>query len=121
VTEKEKLEYLKTQGIDAALGMRYADDSLEFYEELIALFVQEYESKYLKVKTAGANPDREYTVMVHALKNNAKALGALFLAEIAYNHELASKAGKREEIRQNLQELLDAWEKTVQIFKQINN
>ena len=49
MTETEKLNYLNEQGIDAALGMRYADDSLPFYEELIGIFLEEYEDKASKV------------------------------------------------------------------------
>lgn len=121
MTGKEKLEYLKSQGIDAALGMRYADDSLSFYEELIGIFLEEYEEKVAKVVAASKEGGREYTVPVHGLKNNAKALGAVELAEIAYEHEKASKSADMEYITHNLQFLLQTWEKTVQIFQKINS
>lgn len=121
MTVTEKLEYLTERGIDAALGMRYADDSLEFYQELIGIFLEEYETKMPKVKEAARQPGKDYTVLVHGLKNNAKALGALELADVAYEHEKASKAGDTEWIVGNLPELLAAWERTVQIFKEMNN
>lgn len=121
MTEKEKLEYLKAQGINAETGMRYADDSLDFYEELIGIFVEEYELKSNKVWEAAERMDKEYTVLVHGLKNNAKALGAFGLADVAFEHEKASKAGDKEYITGNLRELMDIWQKTVQIFKEMNN
>ena len=121
MTDNEKLEYLKGQGIDAALGMKYADDSLEFYEELIALFVDEYEGKHLKVKEAVKCQWKDYTVLLHSLKNNAKALGALELAELSYAHEKASKAGEGTYISENIEELMACWKKTVQIFREMNN
>lgn len=121
MTDTEKLEYLKNQGIDTALGMRYADDSLTFYEELIGIFLEEYREKKEKVIRTAQEGGREYTVLVHGLKNNAKALGALELAELAYAHELASKASDAEYIAGNLQKLLQTWEGTVQIFEKMNS
>ena len=121
MTEKGKLEYLKNQGIDAVLGMRYADDSLSFYEELIGIFLEEYEEKVSKVVEASKKGGREYTVLVHGLKNNAKALGAVELAGLAYEHEKASKSEDMEYIAHNLQFLLQTWEKSVQIFQKINS
>lgn len=121
MTEKEKLEYLKTQGIDADTGMRYADDSLDFYQELIGIFLEEYELKSQKVREAAECGDKEYTVLVHGLKNNAKALGASKLADAAFEHEKASKAGEREYIAANLRTLMDIWQKTVQILGEMNN
>lgn len=121
MTESEKLEYLTTQGIDAALGMRYADDSLVFYQELIGIFVAECETKIPKVEEAASRSGKDYTVLVHGLKNNAKALGAIALADAAYEHEKASKAEDAEWVRDNLPELMQIWKKTVQIFKEMNN
>lgn len=121
MTEKEKLNYLNEQGIDAALGMKYADDSLPFYEELIGIFVEEYEEKVSKVVKASKEGGKEYRVLVHGLKNNAKALGVGKLAEIAYEHEMASKSGDAEYIANNLQILLQTWEETIQIFGKLNS
>lgn len=121
MTENEKLEYLKTQGIDADTGMRYADDSLDFYQELIGIFLEEYELKSQKVREAAKRMDKEYTVLVHGLKNNAKALGAFDLADAAFEHEKASKAGDKEYVTTNLRVLMDIWQKTIQIMDKMNN
>ena len=121
MTDTEKLNYLKEQGIDAALGMRYADDSLTFYEELIGIFLEEYAEKEADVIRTAAEGGKQYTVLVHGLKNNAKALGALKLAEIAYGHERASKSSDTEYITGNLERLLQIWKETVQIFQKFNS
>lgn len=117
----EKLNYLKKQGINVQQGMKYADDSLDFYEQLIALFLDEYEDKRACVLKESEEQGQGYTVLVHGLKNNARSLGADKLADLAYEHELASKAGDTEFIKENLDALLEKWEATVHIFKEMQH
>ena len=40
----------------------------------------------------------DYAILVHALKSDSKYLGFTSLAEIAYEHELASKANNVDEV-----------------------
>ena len=117
----EKLNYLKRQGINAQQGMKYADDSLDFYEQLITLFMNEYGEKRACVLKEAENPGQGYTVLAHGLKNNARSLGADKLADLAYEHELASKAGDVGFIKENLDALLETWEQTVHIFKEMQH
>lgn len=114
--DNQVLESLRKQGIDVDAGMRYADQSLEFYQELIAIFLEEYEEKCGKVKEKAGKAQREYTVLVHGLKNSAGYLGANDLAGLAYEQEKASKEGNTSYINDNLETLLTEWEKTARIF-----
>lgn len=116
MTEKEKLEYLSEQGINVKAGMRYADNSLEFYEQLIEIFLQEYEGKRQKAEAEYQNPGESYTVLVHGLKNSARYLGADELADMAFAHEKASKTGDAIYIAENFEGLLQMWGKTVVTF-----
>lgn len=117
MTEKEKLEYLNEQGINTKAGMRYADNSLEFYEQLIEIFLQEYEGKRQKAEAECQTPGEKYTVLVHGLKNSARYLGADELADMAFEHEKASKAGDVSYIKENNDTLLKTWEKIVLVFQ----
>ena len=119
MTEKEKLEYLEEQGINVKSSMRYADDSIEFYEQLIEIFLQEYEDKRKKTESERQNPGEKYTVLVHGLKNSARYLGADELADMAFAHEKASKAGDVTYIAENFEELLQMWEKAVSVFSNV--
>lgn len=119
MTETEKLNYLMNQGINAKQGMKYAGDSLDFYEQLITIFLNEYEAKKEQILKEAQEPEKGYTVLVHALKNNARYLGADKLADLAYEHEQASKAGDTEYIKENLTVLLETWEQTAHILKEI--
>ena len=58
-------------------------------------------------------------MLAHGLKNNARSLGADKLADLAYEHELASQAGDVGFIKENLDALLETWEQTVHIFKEM--
>ena len=119
MTETEKLNYLMNQGINAKQGMKYAGDSLDFYKQLITIFLNEYETMKEQIQKEANKPGKGYTVLVHALKNNARYLGADKLADLAYEHEQASKAGDAEYVRENLDALLETWEQTVHILKEI--
>lgn len=115
--DNKSLESLKKQGIDVETGMRYADQSLDFYQELIVIFLEEYEQKYKAMEEEAGKAQREYTVLVHGLKNSAGYLGAGHLSALAYEHEKASKEGNTSYINDNLETLLTEWEKTARIFR----
>lgn len=115
--DKERLEYLKQHEINTDAGMKYADDSMEFYKQLIHIFLEEFTIKKRTAEAEAKKKSREYTILVHGLKNNAKALGADKLSEIAYEHEKASKREDFGYIEENLISLLSSWEETVNVFK----
>lgn len=114
MTEKEKLDYWEKLGINVKAAMKYADDSMEFYEQLIGIFLKEYEQKRAKIAKEGKHSGQQYTVLVHGLKNSARYLGADKLADMAFEHEKASKAGNDSYIAEHLEALLEQWDITVQ-------
>ena len=59
-----------------------------------------------------------YSVEVHSLKSDAKYLGLMRLADIAYQHELASKEGKEDYVNSNFNYLEEEYQKALDI---INN
>lgn len=118
MTEQEKLDYLEKQGINVKAAMRFADESMEFYEQLIQIFLQEYEIKKNKALAEIQNPGQQYTVLVHGLKNSARYLGADELADMAYKHEKASKAGDIGYVTERFEALLQKWEETVRVFSE---
>lgn len=120
MTEKEKLEYLEKQGINVKAAMRFADDSIEFYEQLIDIFLKEYEPKHERMQAVYQNPGDEYKVLVHGLKNSSRYLGADELADLFFEHEKAVKAENLEYISSHYEELQRRWSATVQIFSAMN-
>lgn len=121
MTEKEKLDYLEKNGIDTHTGLKYADDSFAFYMQLIGVFLDEYEAKSKIAQREALREGTDYAVLVHGLKNNARALGATALADLSYEHEKAAKAGDGTYIKENLPELLSLWQETVSVFGNVCN
>ena len=48
-----------------------------------------------------------YAILVHSLKSDSKYLGFMKLAELAYNHEMASKENNQAFVDENYNELMD--------------
>lgn len=64
---------------------------------------------------------KDYAIWVHGLKGNARTLGADSLADMAFEHEKQSKAGNMQYVLKHWDELLLAWEKTLEGFKEYIN
>ena len=62
-----------------------------------------------------------YAIEVHALKSDAKYLGFTKLAELAYDHELKSKANDRLYVNNNYTELINETNKMIELSKKYLN
>ena len=84
-------EYLVSNGIDLENVINYTGD-LEMYHEILLEFYEGLDSQLEDIKNS-TNDLTNYAILVHALKSNARTLGFNSLADIAYEHEMASKSG----------------------------
>jgi HPt (histidine-containing phosphotransfer) domain-containing protein len=67
---------------------------METYNETLQDFLSEIDDKVNKIREYKESQDMEnYAILVHSLKSDSKYLGFTTLADLAYNHEMASKAG----------------------------
>lgn len=67
---------------------------METYNETLQDFLSEIDDKVSKIREYKESQDMEnYAILVHSLKSDSKYLGFTTLADLAYNHEMASKAG----------------------------
>ena len=69
------------------------------YLEILEEFGAGMPERVVKLE-ASAWDCESYAVLVHALKSNAKNVGAETLGLMAFEHEKAAKAGKRDYITQ---------------------
>ncbi len=96
---------LEDNGVDLKSALELLGD-LEFYDETLEAFLEENKTrvpnikKYLKAQNMA-----DYAILVHALKSDSKYLGFKELADIAYVHELASKANNIDEVNNKFKEL----------------
>lgn len=67
---------------------------METYNETLQDFLNEIDGKLQQIKQYKESQDMaNYAILVHSLKSDSKYLGFDTLADLAYNHEMASKAG----------------------------
>ena len=91
---------------------------LSFYDETIEAFLEENETRLPNIKKYRKDLNMEdYAILVHALKSDSKYLGFTNLADIAYEHELASKANNVDEVNEKFDKLIDEVNKITEIAK----
>lgn len=106
------LEY----GISVEKGMAYAMDDMDVYLELVEMFLKDKEKRELMLQYIAEQNAKEYAVLVHGLKGNARTLGAEKLADMAYEHEKESKAGNLAYVKENWEALVRLWDFTLDGF-----
>ena len=100
------VEILKQGGIDVTKGLELLGD-MEMYNSVLKEFLEEYYERIKKIQGLKESSDMEnYAIEVHSLKSDSKYIGATKLAELAYNHEMASKAGDITSVNTHYNELI---------------
>lgn len=113
-------DYLK-YGINIQNGLSYSKGDKSMYLELVRMFINDHDTCSKLKKFANDDNMKDYAVLVHSLKGNARTLGADKLADIAYKHEMESKAGNVIYIRQDFDNLADVVETSLEGFKKLYN
>ncbi|MDE5597359.1 MAG: Hpt domain-containing protein, partial [Lachnospiraceae bacterium] len=92
-------ESLIDMGINAAHGLKYMGGSHSLYMKVLRDFREMLLEKEEQLKAMLNKEDVSgYAIIVHALKGNARNVGADELAEEAFELEKKSKAGRLEEV-----------------------
>lgn len=89
-------EQLTALGMDAKKGMFYCQEDEDLYRVLLQQFIDEEQRKRKEtIRFLEAEDCKNYTILVHAVKSNARTIGANELSEAARELE---EAGKREDM-----------------------
>lgn len=81
---------------------------LSFYDETLEGFLEEQKERLPKIKEYLDNLDMEnYSILVHAMKSDSKYLGFTNLAELSYEHEIASKTNNVDEVKKKYDKLIE--------------
>ena len=107
------------QGISIRNGLKHSQDDMEIYMDFVRLFINDKSKIELLREYLSAHNMKDYAILVHALKGNARTLGADKLADIAYEHEMQSKAGQEDYVSVHWEELEQVWEATLETLKEI--
>lgn len=111
-------ELLIQNGVDVNHGLELLGD-MEMYNDTLKDFLTESVTRLPKIiEYYKAGDMYNYEILVHAMKSDSKYLGFTKLAELSYNHEMASKENNVTYVTQNIQELINEANRILTIVKQ---
>ena len=114
-------DHFLTYDISVENGLAYAKGDLEMYLELARLFLRDRGKQEVMRQLLREGNSKDYAILVHGLKGNARTLGADRLADMAFVHEKESKAGNADYADSHFEELLGVWENTLAGFEELLN
>ena len=105
---QEELQTFATEvsELDVKTGLMYCAESKMFYLEMLEEFVNGTKDEELAVFLQNGDWDN-YRIAVHAMKSNAKTIGAMELSEEARLQEMAAKENRTEDVAANHQALAE--------------
>lgn len=111
-------QILTQAGVDLDAALANLGD-MEMYNEIAGDFLTESETRLPNIQTyLNAGDMQNYEVLVHAMKSDSKYLGFTKLAELSYNHELASKGNNIDYVKANYNELMEEANRIINILHQ---
>lgn len=117
-TDKHNVDYLKENGVDVDHGLELLGD-MDMYDMTIEEFYKEFLEKMQKIEEyKSVNDMANYAILVHAMKSDSKYLGFTKLAELSYNHEMASKENNSIFVEENYNELVSEANRIYNIVKE---
>jgi len=112
------LSALKKYGIDTEEGLAYCADDPEFYEEMLAEYVNEGAGNVPELKGMFEAKDWEhYRIIAHSVKSTSRMIGAKEMAERAFEMETAAKEGSTEAIIASHPQFLEKYDNLIAILQ----
>lgn len=105
-TYKLNKEFLISNGFNVDKGISLLGDT-ETYNETMKEFISETDNKLSKLELYKNNFDmKNYAIVVHSIKSDAKYLGITKLSDLAFKHETESKNNNVVFIKENYQKFV---------------
>lgn len=118
VQVSEQTSRRELEGFSYAEGLKNFDGNEKIYRETLLLFAEIWAEREEQLRTFLAQGDmKDYAILIHAVKGDAKTLGADALAELAYEQEQQAKEGDAEAVAGGIDRVLQAAGKAVEYFK----
>ena len=109
---------LVNNGVNVDASLEILGD-MEMYDETMSDFLDEVEDKIESIKSYKEACDMpNYAIQVHSLKSDSKYLGFTTLAELSYNHEMASKGNDVDFVNNNFESLMAEASRIVSVCKE---
>ena len=111
----KNIEFLKRNGVDLNKSLELFGD-IETYNDTLKGFNKSINAKIAELNKYLNDGDMpNYAIFVHSLKSDCKYFGFMKLANLAFEHEMASKDENIGFVREHFQELMDEVNKVKQI------
>lgn len=111
------INLLTSNGVDVNYGLELLGD-MDMYNSVIKEFLACYDERMKRIANYKNNSDMaNYAIEVHSLKSDSKYLGFMTLADLAYKHEMASKAGDINSVVLHYDELVVEANRIIQVVK----
>lgn len=109
---------LTSNGVNVEKSLELFGD-MATYNDTLNDFLAEIDGKLTKIKTTKEQGDMaNYAILVHSLKSDSKYFGFDKLAELAYNHEMASKSNDIYYVTEHYEELMAEANRILDVVKQ---
>ena len=108
---------LKNNGVNIDKSLELFGD-METYDLTLNDFLSEIDDKLANIKKYKEQGDMaNYAILVHSLKSDARYFGFEKLAELAYNHEMESKANNMYYVTEHYDELMTEANRILNVVK----
>ena len=109
---------LVSNGVNIDVSLDILGD-MDMYNETMNDFLDEVDSKIESIKNYKELGDMpNYAIQVHSLKSDSKYLGFTTLAELAYDHEMASKSNDINYVNDNFESLIEEAGRIISLCKE---
>lgn len=110
-------ELLISNGVDIDKSLELLGD-MDTFNETLKDFLNESVNRLHQIKEYKNNDDMpNYAILVHAMKSDSKYLGFTKLAELSFNHEMASKGNDKKYVDDNYEELMNEANRIITLIR----
>lgn len=106
------------EGFSYEKGLKNFDGNEEAYRETLVLFAELWEERREQLRQFLEEENmEEYAILIHAVKGDARTLGAVAFGESAYEQELKAKQGDARAIRNSFERVIKEGDRNAAYFK----
>ena len=120
---RQLLHRLEEAGISVMEGLAYADDDVDFYEQLLKNFANDFPVKKERLclryqeLIGGSDVWKDFTCEVHSLKGETRSFGAKQLGEMFYHLEQLAVNREMQMIKEEYENTVGEWDAFVSIIR----
>lgn len=110
----------RPEGFSYQNGLKNFDGKDDVYQETLVLFATLWEERKEQLnRFLNEENMTEYAILIHAIKGDARTLGADIFAKLAYEQELKAKAGDVKGIRDGFEKVIHTGDRTAEYFTKL--